>query len=354
MDDPCKNCALVKKRDAFLRTRPGQIFETSKESKTETHRRQSDDTPQTTQALITAIIESSSDCITVWDKHDNCLYINQTALDYVNITRGFENIRDALAHLPDFFDLWINRIHSVFQSGKPAHFADTLTIDTRIVHGKSILSPIRSADGDIIAVSIVYRDVTEEKKLEQELAESERRYRELYDHARIPLYRSRLSDGKLLECNNAFSELLGYDDKRRCLELYTTEAHYADLSRRAELLEALHTENEVNGFEIELVLRNGTRGWFEVTAKEYPDQGYIEGALFDITAAKVLTAAEKEVLAVVMQGKSNKEIAKCLNRSVRTIEDHRAHIMQKLGAENLVELAQKALSATAVGQHKNK
>ena len=59
----------------------------------------------------------------------------------------------------------------------------------------------------------VYRDLTERNELERQIAESEKRYRELYDHSPIALYRTRISDGKLLECNQALVELLGYDSK---------------------------------------------------------------------------------------------------------------------------------------------
>jgi two-component system, LuxR family, response regulator FixJ len=51
-----------------------------------------------------------------------------------------------------------------------------------------------------------------------------------------------------------------------------------------------------------------------------------------------LTPAEKNVLLMLISGKSNKDIALELGRSVRTIEDHRASLMHKLGVKNLVEL----------------
>jgi len=52
----------------------------------------------------------------------------------------------------------------------------------------------------------------------------------------------------------------------------------------------------------------------------------------------VLTKTETIVLRLILEGKSNKEIARLRHRSVRTIEDHRSHIMHKLGVDNLVDL----------------
>jgi two-component system, LuxR family, response regulator FixJ len=55
-----------------------------------------------------------------------------------------------------------------------------------------------------------------------------------------------------------------------------------------------------------------------------------------------LTKAEVVVLKLISQGKTNREIANLLNRSVRTIEVHRSHIMRKFGVDNLADLLKRA------------
>jgi two-component system, NarL family, response regulator NreC len=52
----------------------------------------------------------------------------------------------------------------------------------------------------------------------------------------------------------------------------------------------------------------------------------------------LLTDREKEVLQLLAEGKSNKEVAGMLNLSVYTVETHRTHIMQKLNLHNTAEL----------------
>jgi two-component system response regulator TtrR len=54
-----------------------------------------------------------------------------------------------------------------------------------------------------------------------------------------------------------------------------------------------------------------------------------------------LTRTEKKILQLVIEGMSNKEIAVLLHRSSRTIEVHRAHIMHKLGVDNLVDMVKR-------------
>jgi len=57
-----------------------------------------------------------------------------------------------------------------------------------------------------------------------------------------------------------------------------------------------------------------------------------------------LTRNEKRILQLILDGMSNKEIANLLHRSSRTIEVHRAHLMQKLGVDNLVDLVKRVAS----------
>lgn len=52
-----------------------------------------------------------------------------------------------------------------------------------------------------------------------------------------------------------------------------------------------------------------------------------------------LTAREKDVMQLAIAGLPNKEIARKLDISFRTVEVHKSRIMQKTGAGNLIELA---------------
>lgn len=54
-----------------------------------------------------------------------------------------------------------------------------------------------------------------------------------------------------------------------------------------------------------------------------------------------LTKRERQILGLVLNGKSNKEVAEALNISKRTAEVHRFNLMKKLEVKNLMELANK-------------
>jgi DNA-binding NarL/FixJ family response regulator len=52
----------------------------------------------------------------------------------------------------------------------------------------------------------------------------------------------------------------------------------------------------------------------------------------------LLTPREREILQLVVEGKSNKDVANLLNLSVYTVETHRANIMGKLNLKSVPEL----------------
>lgn len=63
-----------------------------------------------------------------------------------------------------------------------------------------------------------------------------------------------------------------------------------------------------------------------------------------VTSADLLTAREREVLKLVAEGESNKEIADQLCISVRTVDHHRAKIMEKLKLKGTADLIRYAIT----------
>ena len=59
-----------------------------------------------------------------------------------------------------------------------------------------------------------------------------------------------------------------------------------------------------------------------------------------------LTPREREVLDLVVQGQQYRQIAAALGISPRTVEVHRARLMEKLGVRNISELVRLSLSGT--------
>lgn len=138
----------------------------------EERRKRAEEALRESEERFRIIFESTSDCILVWDKDYNYLYANQAAIDHVGTTRDKvigKNIQSGLGHIPDFMNLWMKRIDRVFQTQKPMKVEDAVMVGERLVYSESALSPLRDKNGDVFAVGVVYRDITERKEADLEL-----------------------------------------------------------------------------------------------------------------------------------------------------------------------------------------
>ena len=72
-------------------------------------------------------------------------------------------------------------------------------------------------------------------------------------------------------------------------------------------------------------------------------QGGPERQATTVTQRSRLTAREREIVQLLAEGKSNKEVATALNISVKTAETHRTNIMNKLDLHSIGELVRYAV-----------
>lgn len=87
---------------------------------------------------------------------------------------------------------------------------------------------------------------------------------------------------------------------------------------------------------------NRVREAIEATARR--QAGENRDPLSHFPGSELLTSREREVLNLIAGGASNKEAGRQLGISPRTIEVHRARIMEKLGAKNAADLVRIVLS----------
>jgi FixJ family two-component response regulator len=81
-------------------------------------------------------------------------------------------------------------------------------------------------------------------------------------------------------------------------------------------------------------------------ARRQTESGASKTASLHFPGREPLTRREREVLEQFAAGASNKEAGRQLGISPRTIEDHRANIMKKLGARNAADLIRIVLTAS--------
>ena len=98
--------------------------------------------------------------------------------------------------------------------------------------------------------------------------------------------------------------------------------------------------------ELELALRAVNRGevYLSPAVSMQMVSGYMPGGqAASAKKADVLTARQHEILQLIGEGKNTKEIARILDLSAKTVEAHRAQIMERLGARDIANLVLEAI-----------
>jgi DNA-binding NarL/FixJ family response regulator len=86
--------------------------------------------------------------------------------------------------------------------------------------------------------------------------------------------------------------------------------------------------------------------FFTPKVSEMVLEGYLKGGSVSDnykSPQNRLTAREREIVQLLGEGQSNKEVAESLNISVKTVETHRSHIMEKLNMHSLGDLIRYAV-----------
>lgn len=123
-------------------------------------------------------------------------------------------------------------------------------------------------------------------------------------------------------------------------------------SKEAYVLEAL--KNGASGYvlkgsearELIQAIRQATRGlrYLSPPLTERAIEAYMQKAQDQsLDPYETLTDRERQILHLVVEGESNRAIAKRLVISARTVETHRAKMMRKLGLNNQADLIRFAL-----------
>ncbi|MBN1678877.1 MAG: PAS domain S-box protein [Anaerolineae bacterium] len=137
------------------------------------------------------------------------------------------------------------------------------------------------------ALQVVARDLTRQNQAIQALLQSEQRYRYLFERSLAGIYRSTF-DGQILDCNNAFARLLGYESPDD-LARVGTRALYFNETDRDSLLDRLEREGSLQQCETMLKRKDGRPVWLleeVLLLKDDGEQPIIQGMAVDITDLK--------------------------------------------------------------------
>jgi DNA-binding NarL/FixJ family response regulator len=95
--------------------------------------------------------------------------------------------------------------------------------------------------------------------------------------------------------------------------------------------------------ELELAIRAALRGerYLDPRISKQVIEGYVRG--LEAPEGPALTPRQREILQLIAEGRSTREIAQRLHVSVKTVETHRAQLMERLGIRDVAGLTRYAI-----------
>jgi PAS domain S-box-containing protein len=159
--------------------------------------------------------------------------------------------------------------------------------DGRWMEVSSSISLLRDVHGAIIGTLAIYKDMTEPKRAEEALRESEARYRTLFEECKDAIVIN-TPEGEVVDVNQAFLHLFGY--ARDEVMAMNVREHYAYPADRSRFRQELEQKGGAKDFEVKLRKQDGTEMDCLLTstawrAKDGSILGF-QGIIRDITERK--------------------------------------------------------------------
>ena len=209
-----------------------------------------------------------------------------------------------------------------------------ITRDGQMKHWIVRTSPVRNEQGKVEAVMEMNLDITRRKVLEEQLAESEKKYYEIFNNIPNPVFVLNAETLEILDCNESVKSVYGHDKKSiigaSCLELFESEdrERCASKIRQGGFLEKVrHLDRSGNRIFVNI----------RIAPSEYPGRRVLLVVTSDIT--KRLEAEQQLVHAGKMAtlGEMATGVAHELNQPLTVIKTASNFFMRKINKGQSIE-----------------
>ncbi|WP_459195234.1 PAS domain S-box protein [Nostoc sp. FACHB-892] len=137
--------------------------------------------------------------------------------------------------------------------------------------------------GEVVEILSVGNDTTQRRQAEEALQRSEAKFRTIFENSQVGIFRTRTCDGLILEANQRFANLFGFDSPEEVIGLKHTTDCYVNPSDRQQAIELLKRDGELQNFEVQLQKRDGTLFWGLCSTRLNAADECIEGVIADIS-----------------------------------------------------------------------
>lgn len=144
----------------------------------------------------------------------------------------------------------------------------------------------------------------------KEAEDSKEKYRDIFHNSQVGLSRTRASDGKLLEANDRLASMFGYKDRQEMLDEFCAPSAYQYARDREYMLSVIKRDGEINDYEVCGRKKDGSNIWVRYSAKFYPEEGYLDVVVVDITNEKKAEKEKEHLYSQLAQSQKMEEIGR--------------------------------------------
>ncbi len=193
--------------------------------------------------------------------------------------------------------------------------------------------PVRTSKGLISGVIVAGRDITERKRTQEALEQSEVRFARAFFDAPVPLNIVRASDGKFIEVNERFMELFGYNREELIGHTSAELGFYGNDADRENVNNRLLAEGCVRDLEIGTPTQSGAQLCVLISAVPVVMNGEecILGTLLDITERKKAEVERENLIEQLHEAQGQQQMLSA--RLMEAQENERRVIARELHDE---------------------
>jgi len=246
-----------------------------------TQRKRMEEEIRESEQKLRDFYSSIPDGMAVYVGKDGCL------LEYNKMFKKTYGYTDEELKDKTFLDFIAPEDHSVLLREYRTDYPEEklpFKFETKAINKKGEIFPIEISvgpyrkKGRIIGVSVVHRDISERKRMEEALKESEERFKDLYEGIQEPVSIYVGREGRLVDYNSAYKKLTGSTDEELKGATYLSFAHPDEKTLLQEKYNTKYPEDQFPIiFEERLVDKRGSVKYLEVSVNQYRKKGKVIG-----------------------------------------------------------------------------
>jgi PAS domain S-box-containing protein len=267
-----------------------------------TEQRRSEEALRASEARYRALVESSPDGIGI-HQDGRVVFINPAGARLLGAQSPDELVGKPAMDLlhPDYREVVRERIQRSLATGQPAPplMEKFIRLDGTVIDVEVTAVPIMWEGRP--AMQVVFRDITERKRMEEELKASEERYRDLFENANDGIY---ILDGagRIVSFNRKAEEITGYTFEEVRGQPYTLLVSSGPERKKARRAFLKNMRGQPDKTELTIIRKDGREVILELSTRPILQGGQIvgiQGIARDITERKELERLKSDFISTV-------------------------------------------------------